>query len=122
MVYTYIMSTFATDKEQLKYHNYELQEHYYRCRQDIRPGLAINVKIVTNEDLGEAHFVVADIDYQERDMRIPFIIYNDGEEYMPYDWEDADLPETAVDIDHINWVSYHDDSPALIISVLSRVF
>lgn len=34
-------------------------------------GLAINVTIVTNEDLGEAHFVVADIDYPESDMRIP---------------------------------------------------
>lgn len=68
------------------------------------PGLAINVTIVTNEDLGEAHFVVADIDYLEREMRIPFVVYNDGGVCMPYDWEDADLPETAVDIDHIKWV------------------
>ena len=86
------------------------------------PGLAINVTIVTHEDLGEAHFVVADIDYPERDMRIPFIVYNDGEVYMPYDWEDADLPETAVDIDHINWVSCYDDSKALIFNGLPRVF
>ena len=71
-------------------------------------GLAINVTIVTNEDLGEAHFVVADINYPERDMRIPFIIYNDGEIYMPYDWE-GDLPVTAVDIDHIKWVCYQDE-------------
>ena len=86
------------------------------------PGLAINVTIVTHEDLGEAHFVVADIDYPERDMRIPFIVYNDGEVYMPDDWEDADLPETAVDIDHINWVSCCDDSKALIFNGLPRVF
>lgn len=86
------------------------------------PGLAINVTIVTNEDLGEAHFVVADINYPERDMRIPFIVYNDGEVYMPYDWEDADLPYTAVDIDHTKWVSNHDDSPLIIISGYSRVF
>ncbi len=72
------------------------------------PGLAINVTIATNEDLGEAHFVVADINYPERDMRIPFIIYNDGEVCMPYDWE-GELPVTAVDIDHIKWVSYQDD-------------
>ena len=68
------------------------------------PGLAINVTIVTNEDLGESHFVVADIDYPEREMRIPFVVYNDGEVFYPYDWEDADLPDTAVDIDHIKWV------------------
>lgn len=86
------------------------------------PGLAINVTIVTNEDLGEAHFVVADINYPERDMRIPFIIYNDGEVYMPSDWEDVDYPETAVDIDHIKWESNHDDSPLIIISGFTRVF
>lgn len=85
------------------------------------PGLAINVTIVTNEDLGEAHFVVADIDYLEREMCIPFIVYNDGEVYMPYDWED-DLPLTAVDIDHTKWVSYKDDSPLYIINGLPRVF
>ena len=85
------------------------------------PGLAINVTIVTNEDLGEAHFVVADINYPERDMCIPFIVYNDGEVYMPYDWED-DLPLTAVDIDHTKWVSYHDNSPLYIINGLPRVF
>ena len=85
------------------------------------PGLAINVTIATNEDLGDAHFLVADINYPERDMRIPFIIYNDGEVYMPYDWEDADLPETAVDIDHIKWESYK-ESPLYIIAGLPRVF
>lgn len=72
------------------------------------PGLAINVTIVTNEDLGEAHFVVADIDYPERDMRIPFIVYDDGDVYMPYDWE-GEQPVTAVDIDHIKWVRYQDE-------------
>ena len=82
----------------------------------------INVTIVTNEDLGEAHFVVADIDYPEREMRIPFIIYNDGEVFMPYDWEDGDLPETAVDIDHIKWVSYRYNIPGIIINGLPRVF
>ena len=81
------------------------------------PGQAINVTIVTNEDLGEAHFVVADIDYPEREMRIPFIVYNDGEVYMPYDWEGV-LPVTAVDIDHIKWESYHDNSPLYIINGL----
>lgn len=85
------------------------------------PGLAINVTIVTHEDLGEAHFVVADINYPERDMRIPFIIYNDGEVYMPYDWE-SEMPMTAVDIDHTKWVSYRDESPLYIINGLPRVF
>ena len=85
------------------------------------PGLAINVTIVTHEDLGEAHFVVADINYPERDMLIPFIIYNDGEVYMPYDWE-SEMPMTAVDIDHTKWVSYRDESPLYIINGLPRVF
>lgn len=86
------------------------------------PGLVINVTIVTNEDLGEAHFVVADIDYPEREMRIPFIVYNDGEVFYPYDWDFAELPETAVDIDHITWERYPDNSIALIINGLPRVF
>lgn len=85
------------------------------------PGLAINVTIVTNEDLGEAHFVVADINYPERDMRIPFVVYDDGEVYMPYDWE-GDLPLTAVDIEHTKWVSYTDESPLYIINGLPRLF
>lgn len=85
------------------------------------PGLAINVTIVTNEDLGEAHFVVADINYPERDMRIPFIIYNDGAVFSPYDWE-SELPVTAVDIDHTKWVSFTDGSPLFIINGLARVF
>lgn len=85
------------------------------------PGLAINVTIFTDEDLGEAHFVVADINYPERDMLIPFIIYNDGEVYMPYDWE-SEMPMTAVDIDHTKWVSYRDESPLYIINGLPRVF
>lgn len=85
------------------------------------PGLANNVTIVTNEDLGEAHFVVADINYPERDLRIPFIVYDDGEVYMPYDWE-AELPVTAVDIDHTKWVSLRDDSPLYFINGLPRVF
>lgn len=85
------------------------------------PGLAINVTIVTNEDLGEAHFVVADINYPERDMRIPFMVYNDGEVFMPFDWED-DLPTTAVDIDHIKWVSFPDDCTAIIMNGLPRIF
>ena len=85
------------------------------------PGLAINVTIVTNEDLGEAHFVVADINYPERDMCIPFIVYNDGEVYIPYDCE-ADLPLTAVDIDHTKWVSYPDEIPLYIINGLPREF
>lgn len=85
------------------------------------PGLAINVTITTDEDLGEAHFVVADIDYPEREMRIPFIVYNDGEVFYPFDWEDGDLPDTAVDIDHIKWVSYPDDSQGIIINGLPRI-
>lgn len=85
------------------------------------PGLAINVTIFTDEDLGEAHFVVADINYPERDMLIPFIIYNDGEVYIPYDWE-SEMPMTAVDIDHTKWVSYRDESPLYIINGLPRVF
>lgn len=86
------------------------------------PGLAINVNIVTNEDLGEANFVVADIDYGEREMHIPFIVYNDAEVFMPFDWEDVDLPEIADDTDHIKWVSFPDDCPGIIINGLPRIF
>ena len=90
------------------------------------PGLAINVTIVTDEDLGEAHFVVAVIDYRDHDlriqMRVPFVVYHDGEVFMPFDWAEGDLPETAVDIDHIKWVSFPDDGPGIIINGLSRIF
>jgi protein involved in polysaccharide export with SLBB domain len=75
----------------------------YNVAKTLDPGLAINVTIVTNEDLGEAHFVVADIDYPEREMRIPFIVYNYGEVYMPYDWESV-LPIIPDNIYTTKWV------------------
>lgn len=89
------------------------------------PGLAINVTIASNEDLGDAHFIVAVIDYRDHDfstqMRIPYVVYNDGEVFMPFDWED-DLPTTAVDIDHIKWVSFPDDCPGIVMNGLPRIF
>lgn len=90
------------------------------------PGLAINVTIVTDEDLGEAHFVSAVIDYRDHDlriqMRVPFVVYNDAEVFMPFDWQDGDLPETAVDIDHIKWVSFLNDGSGIIMNGLPRIF
>lgn len=89
------------------------------------PGLAINVTIVTNEDLGEAHFVVAVIDYRDHNLRfqltVPFIIYNETCIFMPFDWS-GQLPLTADNIFCCKWVSYPDERPAFIINGLPREF
>lgn len=85
------------------------------------PGLAINVTIVTNEDLGEAHFVVADIEYPDVEYTIPFIIYNETCIFIPFDWS-GQLPLTADNIFCCKWVSYPDERPAFIINGLPRIF
>lgn len=56
----------------------------YNVAKTLDPDLDINVSIFSvdkAEFLGDAHFVVADIHYPERDMRIPFVIYNNGDLY-----------------------------------------
>lgn len=70
------------------------------------PGLAINVSISSVEDLGDIHFVVADIHYPERDMSIPFIFNSDFDLFMPYDWE-ANLPTKANNINTTKWVRFY---------------
>lgn len=85
------------------------------------PGLAINVTIVTNKDLGEAHLVAADIEYPDVEYTIPFIVYNDGEVFMPSAWGEG-VPETADDIENIKWVSFPDNIPGIIINGLPKVF
>ena len=64
----------------------------------IDPESEIEVVIVSDTDLGEAHFVVADINYDgEQAMSVPFIIYSESEVFMPFDWQGA-LPDKAEDI------------------------
>lgn len=86
------------------------------------PQQTINVTIVNDTDLGEAHFVVADIEYVgDSELRIPFVIYNENEIFMPQDWQYGALPETADDIEDINWVTYPNAHDAIIMDGLPRI-
>lgn len=84
------------------------------------PEQTIHVTIVNNKDLGEAHFVVADIEYVDSELRIPFVIYNENEIFMPRDWQSRDLPETANDIENTEWVTYPNGYDAIIMNGLPR--
>ena len=82
---------------------------------------AINVEIVNDNDLGEAHFVVADITYCDgTTMRIPFVIYSEQEIFMPYDWQSGELPKTADDIENTEWVTYPNAHDAIVFDGLPR--
>lgn len=78
--------------------------------QALDPGLAIKVNIVSVEDLNEGHFVVASISYPERDLLIPFVIFNDDEVYIPFDW-DSVLPLISEHIYHTKWVKFTPNLP-----------
>lgn len=74
------------------------------------PGLAIKVNIVSVEDLNEGHFVVASISYPDRDMLIPFVIFNDDDVYIPFDWEYV-LPIISEHIYTTKWVKFSPNLP-----------
>ena len=83
----------------------------------------INVTVINDTDLGEAHFVVADIEYVgDSELRIPFVIYNEDEIFMPQDWQCGALPETADGIEDISWVTYPNGHDAIIMNGLPRLF
>ena len=85
------------------------------------PDKTINVAIVNDHDLGEAHFVVADIEYVgDRELRIPFVIYDDESIFMPRDWQSRELPETADGIEDTEWVTYPNGHDAIILDGLPR--
>ena len=75
----------------------------YNVAKSLDPDLTIKVTLSSVEDFEDAHFVVAVIDYPTRTMTVPFIIYNDGEIYMPYDWEST-LPIIPDNIFCTKWV------------------
>lgn len=74
------------------------------------PGLAIKVKIVSVEDLNVGHFIVAIIFYPDRDMVIPFVICNENEVYIPFDWESV-LPLISEHIYVTKWVKFTPNLP-----------
>ena len=78
----------------------------YNVAQSLDPDLTINVTLASVEDFEDAHFVVAVIDYPTRIMTVPFIIYNDGEIYIPYDWE-AVLPISSDNVYTTTCVQFH---------------
>lgn len=88
----------------------------------IDPKSEIAVTIVSDTDKGEAHFVVADINYDnEQTIRVPFVIYSENDVFMPFDWQGA-LPETAEDIESIEWVTYPNGHHAVMLNGLPRLF
>jgi hypothetical protein len=87
------------------------------------PDKNIIVTIVNDTDLGEAHFVVANIEYFcDSELRVPFVIYNDGKIFMPRDWQSGELPQTTDEIEDINWVTYPNAHDAVIKDGLPRIF
>lgn len=85
------------------------------------PQQTINVTIVNDTDMGEAHFVVANIEYVgDSELRIPFVIFSESEIFMPRDWQSGDLPETANDIENTEWVTYPNGQDAIIMDGLPR--
>lgn len=87
----------------------------------------INVDIVNVTDLDAAQFVVADIHYTHKDesketMRVPFVIYNEAEIFMPQDWQYGALPETADGIENISWVTYPNAHDSVMFDGLPRLF
>lgn len=85
------------------------------------PDENIIVTIVNDTDMGDAHFVVADIEYiGDSDLRIPFVIYNDGNVSMPRDWQSGELPETADRIENTDWVTYPNRYNTIIVDRLPR--
>lgn len=81
----------------------------------------INVTIINDTDMGEAHFVVANIEYVgDSELRIPFVIFSESEIFMPQDWQSGDLPETANDIEDTEWVTYPNAHDAIIMNGLPR--
>lgn len=86
------------------------------------PQQTINVTIVNDTDLGEAHFVVADIGYVgDSELRVPFVIYNEDEIFMPRDWQSGELSEKADGIENTEWVTYPNGHDAIIIDGLPRL-
>lgn len=77
----------------------------YNVATALYPVLAIKVNIVSVEDIPDAHFVVASICYPDRDMLIPFVISNDDEVYIPFDWESV-LPIISENIYTTKWVKF----------------
>lgn len=85
------------------------------------PDKTINVTVINDTDMGEAHFVVADIEYVgDSDLRIPFVIYNYGNVFMPRDWQSRELPETADRIENTDWVTYPNRYNTIIVDRLPR--
>jgi hypothetical protein len=88
----------------------------------IDPNSEISVEVVSDTSKEEAHFVVADINYDgEQTMRVPFVIYGDSEVFMPYDWQGA-LPVNAEDIENVDWVTYPNRHHAIMRGGLPRLF
>lgn len=86
------------------------------------PDETINVTIINDTDLGEAHFVVADIEYvDDSELRIPFVIFSESEIFMPRDWQSGELPETADGIESTEWVTYPNGNDAIIMDGLPRI-
>lgn len=90
------------------------------------PQQTINVTIANDNDLGEAHFVVAEINYEDEEgikdeLCIPFVIFSESEIFMPRDWQSGELPKTASDIENTEWVTYPNAHDAIVFDGLPRI-
>jgi hypothetical protein len=101
----------------------DYKEIIVRVAKTFDTGKNIIVTIVNDTDLGEAHFVVANIEYVgDSELRVPFVIYDDESIFMPRDWQSGELPQKAEDIEGTDWITYPNGHDAVILNGLPRIF
>lgn len=85
----------------------------------------LEAHIASKTQVQEATFVVVNLKFDVNEGRneytIPFVVYPDGGVFMPSDWQGW-LPETADEIDQVEWLSMPDKGRAITLNGLPRIF
>lgn len=85
-----------------------------------------SIRIVKEEEIADesATFVVAELEYGDKIdniFTVPFIIFDDGIAFMPYDWQGY-VPTEVEDIESIDWITSIGYRTGFILNGLPRVF
>lgn len=79
-----------------------------------------SLKICESINIGEeAKYVKCTLNYEDAEMDVCFIIYDDGTWFSPYDWQGV-IPE-ANDIESIDWMLGVTGRKAVILNGLPRM-
>ena len=79
-----------------------------------------NVKVLTEKEFNGAVFVYASLQYEDCEMYVSFIIYDDGTWFSPYDWHGY-MPESPEDIEEIEWMIGATGRKAIMLNGLPRM-